>query len=82
MSNSLSNCLKNLLESIIFYSKEIEQTRIYLYKNPSFNYQTLCHRIDRSNLNIITLPDLLNFLNSNTYKVPKSLLQVFILHFS
>ena len=28
MSNSLSNCLKNLLESIIFYSKEIEQTRI------------------------------------------------------
>ena len=79
---SLSNCLKNLLESIIFYSKEIEQTRIYLYKNPSFNYQTLCHRIDRSNLNIITLPDLLNFLNSNTYKVPKSLLQVFILHFS
>ena len=79
---SISDCLKNLLNSIILNSKEIEQSRIYLYKNRNFNYQTLCHRIDKNNLNIISPSDLLFFLNSNTYKVPESLINVFILHFS
>ena len=79
---SISDCLKNLFQSIILNSNEIEQSRIYLYKNRNFNYETLCKRIDKNNLNIISHSDLLFFLNSNTYKVPKSLLNVFILHFS
>ena len=48
MSKSLliSN-LKNLLLTIINGVKFLEKPRINLYKNPAFNYDTLCKLIDK-----------------------------------
>ena len=82
MSKSLliSN-LKNLLLTIINGVKFLEKPRINLYKNPAFNYDTLCKLIDKKKMGIITVSDLYTFLESNSVNVPKSLIQLLITHF-
>ena len=73
--------LKNLLLTIINGAKFLEKPRISLFKNPQFNYDTLCKLIDKKKIGVITVSDLYNFLISNSVKIPISLIQLLIIHF-
>ena len=82
MSKSiLISNLKNLLVTIINGVKLLEKPRINLYKNPGFNYDTLCKLIDKKKIGTITVSDLFTFLQSNSVNVSKSLIQLLITHF-